>query len=305
MSLVAHNAVVTSAIFAPHPDLIVPQEPGAEKPDTECKSDVTDESEPIPSGNACNHGNLRGAAFVFMSDVKHTIFLFPYRSFKNGSHGSSPLRRLHRRHQSVRQREKILSALNLLDLGLGGVELCQKTKQKKPKMILRVSLYCIVFNRRTINPAHSSFFVWRSASGECSERGKRGRRQAPPSAQGTGTQEVDMVEDNRGRKRRNVSRTRRTSFIFHHSFSFGRQRSFYKRGRFEEKLNCSRGRGVGGMKSNCNVASLVYRSSSHRVYTFFCLYSCLFDVNDRAGTADHTLCLATPTQLHKRQSLQS
>ncbi|XP_053473454.1 WD repeat-containing protein 44 isoform X4 [Ictalurus furcatus] len=46
----AHNAVVTSAIFAPHPDLIVPQEPGAEKPDTECKSDVTDESEPIPSG---------------------------------------------------------------------------------------------------------------------------------------------------------------------------------------------------------------------------------------------------------------
>lgn len=56
--LAAHNAVVTSAIFAPHPDLIVPQEPGAEKPDAECKSDATDEAEPIPSGNACNHGNL-------------------------------------------------------------------------------------------------------------------------------------------------------------------------------------------------------------------------------------------------------
>ncbi|XP_027015341.2 WD repeat-containing protein 44 [Tachysurus fulvidraco] len=46
----AHNAVVTSAIFAPHPDLIVPPEPGAEKPDPECKSDVSDDSEPIPSG---------------------------------------------------------------------------------------------------------------------------------------------------------------------------------------------------------------------------------------------------------------
>ncbi|TSP36065.1 WD repeat-containing protein 44 [Bagarius yarrelli] len=46
----AHNAVVTSAIFAPHPDLIVPREPGAEKPETESKSDVSDESEAIPSG---------------------------------------------------------------------------------------------------------------------------------------------------------------------------------------------------------------------------------------------------------------
>uniref|UniRef100_A0A8C2DXM1 WD repeat-containing protein 44 n=1 Tax=Cyprinus carpio TaxID=7962 RepID=A0A8C2DXM1_CYPCA len=46
----AHNAVVTSAIFAPHPDLIVPQEAGTEKPDPDCKSDSTDDSETIPSG---------------------------------------------------------------------------------------------------------------------------------------------------------------------------------------------------------------------------------------------------------------
>uniref|UniRef100_A0AAR2KXU5 WD repeat-containing protein 44 n=1 Tax=Pygocentrus nattereri TaxID=42514 RepID=A0AAR2KXU5_PYGNA len=47
----AHNAVVTSAIFAPHPGLIVPQEAGQEKPDAECKSDDTDDSETIPSGS--------------------------------------------------------------------------------------------------------------------------------------------------------------------------------------------------------------------------------------------------------------
>ncbi|XP_066515066.1 WD repeat-containing protein 44 [Hoplias malabaricus] len=46
----AHNAVVTSAIFAPHPSLIVPQEAGQEKPDAECKSSDTDDSETIPSG---------------------------------------------------------------------------------------------------------------------------------------------------------------------------------------------------------------------------------------------------------------
>ncbi|KAI4871405.1 hypothetical protein NFI96_027831 [Prochilodus magdalenae] len=46
----AHNAVVTSAIFAPHPGLIVPQEAGQEKPDAECKSEDTDDSETIPSG---------------------------------------------------------------------------------------------------------------------------------------------------------------------------------------------------------------------------------------------------------------
>ncbi|KAK1788476.1 hypothetical protein P4O66_016001 [Electrophorus voltai] len=46
----AHNAVVTSAIFAPHPGLIVPQEAGPEKTDNECKSDDTEGSETIPSG---------------------------------------------------------------------------------------------------------------------------------------------------------------------------------------------------------------------------------------------------------------
>lgn len=46
----AHNAVVTSAVFAPHPSLIVPQETGAEKPEEECKSLDSTDSETIPSG---------------------------------------------------------------------------------------------------------------------------------------------------------------------------------------------------------------------------------------------------------------
>ncbi|XP_068186465.1 WD repeat-containing protein 44 isoform X2 [Antennarius striatus] len=46
----AHNAVVTSAIFAPQPGLIVPQETGAEKLAEECKSLDSTESETIPSG---------------------------------------------------------------------------------------------------------------------------------------------------------------------------------------------------------------------------------------------------------------
>ncbi|KAJ7996643.1 hypothetical protein DPEC_G00239170 [Dallia pectoralis] len=53
----AHNAVVTSAIFAPNPNLIVPQEAGAEKAgadkagaDAECKSVDSTDSETIPSG---------------------------------------------------------------------------------------------------------------------------------------------------------------------------------------------------------------------------------------------------------------
>lgn len=48
--LLAHNAVVTSAIFAPQPSLIVPQETGAEKPEAECKSLDSTDSETIPSG---------------------------------------------------------------------------------------------------------------------------------------------------------------------------------------------------------------------------------------------------------------
>lgn len=46
----AHNAVVTSAIFAPQPGLIVPQETGAEKPEAERKSLDSTDSETIPSG---------------------------------------------------------------------------------------------------------------------------------------------------------------------------------------------------------------------------------------------------------------
>ncbi|XP_062262683.1 WD repeat-containing protein 44 [Platichthys flesus] len=46
----AHNAVVTSAIFAPHPGLIVPQDTTAEKPEAECKSLDSEDSETIPSG---------------------------------------------------------------------------------------------------------------------------------------------------------------------------------------------------------------------------------------------------------------
>ncbi|XP_037544041.1 WD repeat-containing protein 44 [Nematolebias whitei] len=45
----AHNAVVTSAVFAPHPALIVPQET-AEKPEADRKSLDSTDSETIPSG---------------------------------------------------------------------------------------------------------------------------------------------------------------------------------------------------------------------------------------------------------------
>ncbi|KAM9729331.1 WD repeat-containing protein 44 isoform 1-T1 [Menidia menidia] len=46
----AHNAVVTSAVFSPHPGLIVPQETGAEKPEADQKSLDSTESDSIPSG---------------------------------------------------------------------------------------------------------------------------------------------------------------------------------------------------------------------------------------------------------------
>lgn len=51
--LTAHNAVVTSAVFAPHPSLIVPQEAGAEKPEADSKSLDSTDSETIPSGRHC------------------------------------------------------------------------------------------------------------------------------------------------------------------------------------------------------------------------------------------------------------
>ncbi|TNN41074.1 WD repeat-containing protein 44 [Liparis tanakae] len=47
----AHNAVVTSAIFAPHPGLIVPPEAGADKPEAESRSLDSTDSETIPSGS--------------------------------------------------------------------------------------------------------------------------------------------------------------------------------------------------------------------------------------------------------------
>lgn len=59
--------MVTSAIFAPHPDLIVPQEAGADKPDSDCKSDNTDDSETIPSGTDqnCSHNSALCMFAVF------------------------------------------------------------------------------------------------------------------------------------------------------------------------------------------------------------------------------------------------
>ncbi|KAG5843470.1 WD repeat-containing protein 44-like [Anguilla anguilla] len=46
----AHNAVVTSAIFAPNPSAIVPSEAGLETLDAECKSTDSGGSDTIPSG---------------------------------------------------------------------------------------------------------------------------------------------------------------------------------------------------------------------------------------------------------------
>lgn len=60
----AHNAVVTSAIFAPHPSLIVPQDTGAEKPEEECKSVDSTDSETIPSGTR-HPQTLNGNSAVF------------------------------------------------------------------------------------------------------------------------------------------------------------------------------------------------------------------------------------------------
>ncbi|MED6281387.1 WD repeat-containing protein 44 [Characodon lateralis] len=56
----AHNAVVTSAIFAPHPDLIVPQETLAEKPEADRKSLDSTDSETIPSGLSPSFHALTG-----------------------------------------------------------------------------------------------------------------------------------------------------------------------------------------------------------------------------------------------------
>uniref|UniRef100_A0A8C1AD95 WD repeat-containing protein 44 n=2 Tax=Cyprinus carpio TaxID=7962 RepID=A0A8C1AD95_CYPCA len=60
----AHNAVVTSAIFAPHPDLIVPQEAGTEKPDPDWAL-KTDHSEVLLSAD------FTGAIKVFVNVKKY------------------------------------------------------------------------------------------------------------------------------------------------------------------------------------------------------------------------------------------
>uniref|UniRef100_A0A671YL01 WD repeat-containing protein 44 n=1 Tax=Sparus aurata TaxID=8175 RepID=A0A671YL01_SPAAU len=74
----AHNAVVTSAIFAPHPGLIVPQETGAEKPEAERKSLDSDDSETIPSGalktdhtEVLLSADFTGAIKVFINVKNH------------------------------------------------------------------------------------------------------------------------------------------------------------------------------------------------------------------------------------------
>uniref|UniRef100_A0A8C4DJ64 WD repeat-containing protein 44 n=1 Tax=Dicentrarchus labrax TaxID=13489 RepID=A0A8C4DJ64_DICLA len=74
----AHNAVVTSAIFAPHPGLIVPQEIGAEKPEAECKSLDSTDSETIPSGalktdhtEVLLSADFTGAIKVFINVKNH------------------------------------------------------------------------------------------------------------------------------------------------------------------------------------------------------------------------------------------
>ncbi|KAM9332445.1 LOW QUALITY PROTEIN: WD repeat-containing protein 44 [Pholidichthys leucotaenia] len=74
----AHNAVVTSAVFAPHPSLIIPQEMGAEKSEAECKSLDSTDSETIPSGalktdhtEVLLSADFTGAIKVFISVKKY------------------------------------------------------------------------------------------------------------------------------------------------------------------------------------------------------------------------------------------
>ncbi|MBN3301249.1 WDR44 protein, partial [Amia calva] len=74
----AHNAVVTSAIFAPNPGLIVSPEAASEKPEGECKSPESTESENIPSGalktdhtEVLLSADFTGAIKVFVNRKKH------------------------------------------------------------------------------------------------------------------------------------------------------------------------------------------------------------------------------------------
>uniref|UniRef100_A0A3B5LMX3 WD repeat-containing protein 44 n=1 Tax=Xiphophorus couchianus TaxID=32473 RepID=A0A3B5LMX3_9TELE len=74
---IKHNAVVTSAVFAPHPDLIVPQETLAEKPEADRKSLDSTDSETIPSALKTDHtevllsADFTGAIKVFINVKKY------------------------------------------------------------------------------------------------------------------------------------------------------------------------------------------------------------------------------------------
>lgn len=70
----AHNAVVTSAVFAPHPSLIVPQDTGAEKPEEECKSLDSTDSETIPSGTRHSQ-TLNDNSTVSFSALNVSLFI--------------------------------------------------------------------------------------------------------------------------------------------------------------------------------------------------------------------------------------
>lgn len=108
--LLAHNAVVTSAIFAPHPSLIVPQETGAEKPEAECKSLDSTDSETIPSGMFASTHSWVDFMTSRLSFLCFTMWLScPLRSPKDRSHRGTTLRWLHWSHQSVHQCKKVLS----------------------------------------------------------------------------------------------------------------------------------------------------------------------------------------------------
>lgn len=83
--------MVTSAVFAPHPDLIVPQETLAEKPEADRHSLDSTDSETIPSGSSSLCHLLTS---VLNEDrcFSAVDFCFLCRSPENGSHRSSALR---------------------------------------------------------------------------------------------------------------------------------------------------------------------------------------------------------------------
>lgn len=94
-SVAAHNAVVTSAVFAPHPSLIVPQDIGAEKPEEECKSLDSTDSETIPSGT--RHSQLCDSSQLCLFECFKCV-AYHFRSPKDRPHRGTTLCRLHWSH---------------------------------------------------------------------------------------------------------------------------------------------------------------------------------------------------------------